>query len=52
MNINIRIYKQMGVPGFFAWLLRKYRKNNIIVPSLPQGTNVKTLFFERVSGWF
>ena len=33
MNIFI-INKKMGVPGFFAWLLRKYKKNNIITSSL------------------
>lgn len=36
----------MGVPGFFAWLLRKYRRNNIIISELPHGSKVKELFID------
>jgi 5'-3' exonuclease len=36
----------MGVPGFFAWLLRKYKNNNIITPHLKNDVNVETLFID------
>ena len=30
----------MGVPGFFAWLLKKYKKNNnIIIQSINQSVD-------------
>lgn len=29
----------MGVPGFFAWLLKKYKKNNIITSSIKESIN-------------
>jgi len=31
----------MGVPGFFAWILRKYKKNKIIIDN---NSNIETDF--------
>jgi 5'-3' exonuclease len=36
----------MGVPGFFAWLLRKYRENRVIIPSLDDDKKVNSLFID------
>ena len=36
----------MGVPGFFAWLLRKYKKNDMIISTLPKNEKVKYLFID------
>ena len=30
----------MGVPYFFGWLLRKYKKNNIIIPHIDKKIDV------------
>jgi len=34
----------MGVPGFFAWLLKKYKKNNIIQPNITH--DIDTLYID------
>jgi len=36
----------MGVPGFFAWLLRKYKNNNMILQSLPDDVSVDVLYID------
>ena len=36
----------MGVPGFFAWLLRQYKNNTIILQSLPDDVNVDVLYID------
>jgi 5'-3' exonuclease len=34
----------MGIPGFFAWLLKKYRRNTITIQNI--GTNVDSLYVD------
>jgi 5'-3' exonuclease len=36
----------MGVPGFFAWLLRNYRDSNIILTKLEDKQKVDILYFD------
>lgn len=36
----------MGVPGFFAWLLKNHKKSKIITTSLPEDTIIKTLYLD------
>jgi 5'-3' exonuclease len=36
----------MGVPGFFAWLLKKYKVNKMIVNSLPDDIRIDMLYID------
>jgi 5'-3' exonuclease len=37
----------MGVPGFFSWLLRNYKKNkNIIIQELPENCKIDSLYLD------
>lgn len=36
----------MGVPGFFGWLIRKYKNNNIVIPQLNDDQRVHSLFID------
>ena len=36
----------MGVPGFFAWLLKQYKTNNIILNDLPDDVRVDILYID------
>lgn len=36
----------MGVPGFFSWLLRQYKKNSIILKELPDKTTIDILYID------
>ena len=36
----------MGVPGFFAWLLKQYKSNDIILHDLPEDVRVDILYID------